>query len=190
LNREAVHARATSVLLWSGCELSHFILAARRYPGERKVREHGHPVAGTAALGGTLRLLVGGRFALPTVGIAAGAALGIHKAREKEIGIDNAFIESIGAKLTSDSSAIFLLVDGGADTTKAVDDLAKFGGAVHSADRSEDQLSRFQQCSTRTPRLLVTRQHRAYQEHVSTEAKEASCELVGWGPGVQLQDPE
>ena len=112
--------------------------------GELKVHEHGHPVAGKAALGGTLGLLVGGLFAIPVVGIAAGAAIGIHKAREKEIGIDNAFVEEIGAELDSGSSAIFVLVDGGADTSKAAGDLAKFGGTVHSADLSPDQLARFQ----------------------------------------------
>ena len=112
--------------------------------GELKVHEHGHPVAGKAALGGALGLLVGGLFAIPVVGIAAGAAVGIHKAREKEIGIDNAFVESIGAQLDSGSSAIFALVDGGADTIKAAGDLAQFGGTVHSADLSPDQLARFQ----------------------------------------------
>ena len=112
--------------------------------GELKVHEHGHPLAGKAALGGALGLLVGGLFAIPVVGIAAGAAVGIHKAREKEVGVDNAFVESIGAQLDSGSSAIFVLVDGGADTMKAAGDLAKFGGTVHSSDLSEDQLSRFQ----------------------------------------------
>jgi uncharacterized membrane protein len=112
--------------------------------GKLKVHEHGHPVAGKAALGGALGLLVGGLFAIPIVGIAAGAAVGIHKAREKEVGVDNAFVESIGAQLDSGSSAVFVLVDGGADTMKAAGDLAKFGGTVHSSDLSEDQLSRFQ----------------------------------------------
>lgn len=112
--------------------------------GKLKVHEHGHPIAGKATLGGALGLLVGGLFAIPVVGIAAGAAVGIHKAREKEVGVDNAFVESIGAQLDSGSSAIFVLVDGGADTMKAAGDLAKFGGTVHSSDLSEDQLSRFQ----------------------------------------------
>jgi len=112
--------------------------------GELKVHEHGHPAAGKAALGGALGLLVGGLFAIPVVGIAAGAAVGIHKAREKEVGVDNAFVESIGAQLDSGSSAVFVLVDGGADTMKAAGDLAKFGGTVHSSDLSDDQLSRFQ----------------------------------------------
>jgi len=112
--------------------------------GELKVHEHGHPLAGKAALGGALGLLVGGLFAIPVVGIAAGAAVGIHKAREKEVGVDNAFVESIGAQLDSGSSAIFVLVDGGADTMKAAGDLANFGGTVHSSDLSEDQLRRFQ----------------------------------------------
>jgi uncharacterized membrane protein len=112
--------------------------------GELKVHPRGHPVAGKATLGGALGLLVGGLFAIPVVGIAAGAAIGIHKGRQKVGGIDEAFVSSIGAQLESGGSAVFVLLEEGADTAKAASDLAQYGGTVHSADLSPEQIDRFQ----------------------------------------------
>jgi uncharacterized membrane protein len=112
--------------------------------GELKVHTRGHPIAGKASLGGALGLVVGGLFAIPVVGLAAGAAYGIHKGRQKEIGIDEKFVESIGAQLESGGSAVFVLAEGGADTGKAANDLAQFGGTLHSADFSSEQIRHFQ----------------------------------------------
>jgi uncharacterized membrane protein len=115
-----------------------------REDGELKVHPHGQPVAGKAALGGALGLLVGGLFAIPVVGIAAGAAVGIHKARQHDTGLDEAFVESVGNQLESGGSAIVVLIEEGADTAKAARDLAQFGGTVQSADLSPEQIDRFQ----------------------------------------------
>lgn len=103
-----------------------------------------HPVAGKAALGGGVGLLVGALFSVPVVGLAAGALIGIRKAKQRVSGLDDQFVASIEAKLESGESAIIVLFDEGADTTRAGADLARFGGTVHSADLSSDQLARFQ----------------------------------------------
>jgi uncharacterized membrane protein len=112
--------------------------------GELKVHPRGQHVAGKAAAGGALGLLVGGLFSIPVVGLAAGAAIGIHKARQRDDGVDDAFVEAIGAQLASGGSAIFVLVEEGAGTARAARELAKFGGTVHSSDLSPDRLARFQ----------------------------------------------
>jgi uncharacterized membrane protein len=112
--------------------------------GEPRVHPLGHPVARKATLGGALGLLVGGPFAIPVVGIAAGALIGIHEGRQKEIGIDDAFVASIGAQLESGGSAAFVLLEEEADTAKAASDLARYGGTVHSADLPPEGLARFQ----------------------------------------------
>ncbi|MFL5759071.1 MAG: DUF1269 domain-containing protein [Thermomicrobiales bacterium] len=111
---------------------------------ELMVHPRGHPGAGKAALGGALGLLVGGLMTVPVVGIAAGAAIGIHKGRHKDIGIDEAFVASIGEQLEADGSAIIMLVEEGADTAKAAVDLAQYGGTVQSSDLSPEQMDRFQ----------------------------------------------
>ena len=109
-----------------------------------KVHPRGRHLAGKAAAGGALGLLVGGLFALPVVGLAAGAAIGIHRARQKDDGIDDAFVAAVGEQLATGGSAIFLLVEEGAGTARAARDMAKLGGTVHSADLPPDRLARFQ----------------------------------------------
>jgi uncharacterized membrane protein len=103
-----------------------------------------HPVAGKAALGGGVGLLVGALFSVPVVGLAAGALIGIRKAKQRVSGLDEEFVTSVEAQLESGGSAIIVLFDEGADTTRAGADLARFGGTLHSADLSPDQLAGFQ----------------------------------------------
>jgi uncharacterized membrane protein len=112
--------------------------------GELKVHPRGQHTAGRATAGGALGLLVGGLFGVPVVGLAAGAAVGIHRARQKDDGIDDAFVAAIGEQLASGGSAIFVLVEEGAGTARAARDLARFGGTVHSSDLPPDRLARFQ----------------------------------------------
>jgi uncharacterized membrane protein len=112
--------------------------------GELAVHPRGHPIAGKATAGGALGLLVGGLFGLPVVGIAAGAAIGIRKGRQKDDGLDDEFVASIGAQLEAGGSAIVVLFEEGADTAKAGADLARYGGTVRSADLSPERLARFQ----------------------------------------------
>ena len=86
-----------------------------------------HSVAGKAALGGGVGLLVGALFSVPVVGLAAGALIGIRKAKQRVSGLDDQFVASIEAKLESGESAIIVLFDEGADTTRAGADLARVG---------------------------------------------------------------
>ena len=103
-----------------------------------------HPVAGKAALGGGVGLLVGALFSVPVVGLAAGALLGIRKAKQQVSGLDDQFVASIEGQLESGGSAIIVLFEEGADTTRAGADLARLGGTAYSADLSSDQLAEFQ----------------------------------------------
>lgn len=112
--------------------------------GKAAVHPWGHPGAGKAAAGGALGLLVGSLFAIPVVGLAAGAAVGLHKGREKADHLDETFVKSVGDQLDSGASAIVVLFEEGADTGKAANDLAKWGGTVHSSDLDPDRLTRFQ----------------------------------------------
>src|SRR5215218_9145748 len=100
-----------------------------------------HPVAGKAALGGGLGLLVGALFSVPVVGLAAGALIGIRKAKHQVSGLDDQFVASIKAQPESGESAIIVLLEAGADTTRAGPALARLGGTLHSADLPPDQLA-------------------------------------------------
>jgi uncharacterized membrane protein len=112
--------------------------------GELAVHPRGHPVAGKAAGGAALGLLVGALFSIPVVGLAAGTAIGIRKGRQKDDGLDEEFVASIGAQLESGGSAIILLFEEGADTARAAVDIAQYGGTVLSTDLPPERLARFQ----------------------------------------------
>jgi uncharacterized membrane protein len=112
--------------------------------GELMVHQRGYPSAAKKTLGGTLGLIVGGIFGLPVVGLAAGVALGAHKGKKDDHLIDEEFISSVGSDLDAGGSAIFILWDEGAGTLRSAHELAQYGGKVHSADLTGDQLDRFQ----------------------------------------------
>jgi uncharacterized membrane protein len=132
---------------WSNLDHQINVKAACRISkanGEYKVHPSGHPGVGKAAAGGALGLLVGSLFAIPVVGLAAGAAVGLHKGKQKAEKLDDAFVKSIGDQLESGGSAIVVLFEDGADTGRAAVDLAQFGGTVHSSDLEPDRLAHFQ----------------------------------------------
>lgn len=112
--------------------------------GELSVHPWGHPVAGKATAAGALGLLVGGLFGLPVIGVAAGALVGAHKAKQHEVSIDDDFLRSIGDQLGSGGSAIVVLFEEGADTARAAASLARYGGTASSTDLPPDVLARFQ----------------------------------------------
>jgi uncharacterized membrane protein len=112
--------------------------------GEATVHPGGHPVAAKAALGGGLGLLVGALFALPVVGLAAGAALGARRGKHDEQKLDDAFVQSIKTQVASGGSALVVLYEDGADTERAGADLLQFGGRIQSTTIPNDQLDRIQ----------------------------------------------
>jgi len=112
--------------------------------GELLVHQRGYPTAAKRTLGGTLGLIVGGIFGLPVVGLAAGIAAGGFKGKKDDHLIDDAFISSVSSSLDAGGSALFVLWDEGAGTARSAQELAQYGGTVHSADLTPDQVARFQ----------------------------------------------
>jgi uncharacterized membrane protein len=112
--------------------------------GEVTVHPGGHPKAAKAAVGGSIGLIVGALFALPVVGLAAGAALGAHRAGKSDNPLDDPFVESIKSQVAGGGSAIVVLYEGGADTERAGADLHQFGGTIQSTTIPNDQLARIQ----------------------------------------------
>src|SRR4029079_7163941 len=101
--------QAMKSIEWSNLDHLINVKAACRISkenGEYKVHPSGHPGAGRAAAGGALGLLVGSLFAIPVVGLAAGAAVGLHRGRQKAEHLDDSFVKSIGDQLESGGSAI------------------------------------------------------------------------------------
>lgn len=58
--------------------------------------------------GGFLGLLIGGVF-FPFAGLIAGALMGAVAGKMADLGVDQKFVDEVGAALTPDSSALFVL---------------------------------------------------------------------------------
>ena len=70
-------------------------------------------MTGVGALGGAFwGMLFGLLFFVPFFGLAVGAAIGALAGHFANYGIDNDFIESVRAKITPGTSALFLLTSG------------------------------------------------------------------------------
>jgi uncharacterized membrane protein len=140
--------------------------------GETKVHPRGQHTIGKAAAAGALGLLVGGILGAPVVGIAAatGAVVGIRKKSQKEVGIDDDFLKSIGDQVDAGGSALVLLFEGGADNAKAAADLAQFGGKVHSTDLAPETLARFQTLLDRANQTPATSSESAIAEQTPPQS--------------------
>src|SRR5580765_7564530 len=79
--------------------------------GKKKPKTHQlHSLTGAGALGGAFwGLLFGILFFIPLLGLAVGAAAGAFGGSLADAGIDDDFIDSVKAKVTPGTSALFLL---------------------------------------------------------------------------------
>jgi uncharacterized membrane protein len=112
--------------------------------GEVIVNPEGHPVVERAALYGAMGLMIGALFAIPVAGLAAGAAMGGYRGKQKGQHFDDEFAESIKSIVAQGGSAIVVLYEEGADTERAGADLAQLGGTVHSTTISNEELAGIQ----------------------------------------------
>ena len=109
--------------------------------GSKKPKtKHLSQMAGRGALDGAFwGTLFGLIFFVPFLGMAIGATVGAVDARFKDYGITNDFIKSIRQKVTSGTSAVFLLTSGGVldKIIEATKSLPKF--EVISSNLSNEQ---------------------------------------------------
>ena len=96
----------------------------------------------TIAGGGLWGVLVGFLFGGPLLGALFGLGIAALFGRKLDIGIDNAFMRSIGNDLgTGDSALLMLVHDTPVDTLADV--MKGFGGTLHSATLSKEAADAF-----------------------------------------------
>lgn len=79
--------------------------------------------------GGALGLLIGSIF-FPFAGLIGGAVVGAVVGKMADLGVEQKFVHEVGAALTPDSSALFILVRG-ANPTAALAALKPYQGQVY-----------------------------------------------------------
>ncbi|HEY7347350.1 MAG TPA: DUF1269 domain-containing protein [Ktedonobacterales bacterium] len=104
--------------------------------------------AGYGALwGGLWGLLLGALILQPIAGAAIGAGVGAGTGAVagslSDYGIDDNFMKQLGATLTANSSAIFVLVRR-VTADKVIPEVSKYGGKVLQSSLSEDAEARLQ----------------------------------------------
>lgn len=91
------------------------------------------------ALGGTFwGLLIGLLFLNPLLGAAIGAGAGAISGKLSDIGIDDKFMKELGATLTPESSALFVLIRK-VTPDKVLDDLKGFKGKILKTSLTADK---------------------------------------------------
>jgi len=110
-----------------------------------KVRVHqSKSLAAIGALSGAFwGTLIGLIFFAPIFGLAVGTATGAITGKFSDYGIDDKFIERLGAEMKGGSSAIFTLTRK-VTADKVLPELAKFGGKVIQTSLPNDAEERLQ----------------------------------------------
>jgi len=118
-------------------ELADAVIVERQPDG--KVKLHQPSTAAAGAAGGALwGGLIGLIFLMPLFGMAIGAASGAAAGAMSDVGADDKFMKTLGAKLEPGSAAVVVLVSG-ATPDKVLPAIEQYGGHLVQTSLSNEQ---------------------------------------------------
>ena len=133
VRRELIEATKERIL-----ELEDCVVVEHGPDGKIKLRQAvsttGAGAAGGALWGGLIGLL----FLAPMVGMAVGAAAGAAGGKMSDIGVDDSFLKSLGAKLTPGSAAVIALGRSEAGD-RVLERIKPFGGEIVQSNLAAEQ---------------------------------------------------
>jgi uncharacterized membrane protein len=91
-------------------EVGDAVVATRNQKGKVRLHQSIPLISGRAVLGAFGGLVMGMLLLNPLFGVVAGAAGGVASGALGDVGIDDAFMKSLGETLTPGSSALFVVV--------------------------------------------------------------------------------
>ena len=91
-------------------EVGDAVVATHNRKGKVRLHQSIPLISGRAALGAVSGLLMGMLLLNPLFGVVTGAAAGAASGALGDVGIDDAFMKSLGETLTPGSSALFVVV--------------------------------------------------------------------------------
>ena len=117
--------------------LEDAVVVEHRSDGKIKLHQ-AMSTAGAGAAGGAMwGGLIGLLFLAPLVGMAVGAAAGAAGGAASDVGVDNAFMKDLGARLEPGGAALIML--GRAEARdKVLERVAPYGGEVIQTSLSKD----------------------------------------------------
>lgn len=120
-----------------GFGLDDTAVVAKSRSGAVRVKNEWSSGAETGAVaGGLLGAVV--TFFFPPIGAAVGAGLGALVGSRFETGVDQRFVEDVGAALQPDTSALFLIVKDGGDAAAVVAAFNPYKGKVYQTTLGPD----------------------------------------------------
>ena len=128
-------------------EMEDAVVVTRDAQGKVQLHQAVNLTAAGAASGGFWGLLIGMIFLNPLAGFAIGAGSGALSGKLADIGINDQFMKDLGATLTSETAALFVLVRK-STPDKVLEALAPFAGKGRVLQTSltkdkEDELRAF-----------------------------------------------
>ena len=128
-------------------EMEDAVVVTRDAKGKVQLHQAVNLTAAGAASGGFWGLLIGMLFLNPLAGFAIGAGSGALSGKLADIGINDKFMKDLGATLTSETAALFVLVRK-STPDKVLEALAPFAGKGRVLQTSltkdkEDELRAF-----------------------------------------------
>ena len=125
-------------------ELDDAIVVVKGQDGKVRLDQSAPLVALGAAGGALWGTLIGTLFFAPLLGMAVGAASGAIGGKLSDYGIEDRFMEELGAQLQPGTSALFLLVRK-ATPDKVLDEVRQYGGTVRRSSLTKEAEERLQQ---------------------------------------------
>jgi uncharacterized membrane protein len=118
-------------------DLDDLVVALRKDDGKIKLKQSFSP-AGSGAAGGALwGGLIGLIFFMPLLGMAIGGATGAATGAMTDVGVDDAFMKDLGAKLQPGKAALFVLVRK-STPEKVLPRISQYGGEVIHSSLTEE----------------------------------------------------
>ena len=122
-------------------ELEDAVIVTREQDGKVKLHQArsttGAGAAGGAMWGGLIGLL----FLAPLLGMAVGAASGALTGKLTDVGVDDKFLEELGAKLEPGMAAVIVLVHR-STPDKVIPEIQQYGGTVLQSSLDNDAEAR------------------------------------------------
>lgn len=123
--------------------LGDAVIATKNDSGKIKLNQLVNTTASGAVAGSFWGMLIGLIFLNPLLGVAVGAASGAVGGALTDVGVNDAFMKELSAKLAPGNAALFVLIQN-MTADKVLKDIEGFGGEVlqTSLDESKEQVLR------------------------------------------------
>lgn len=124
-------------------DLEDAVVVTKDAAGKIKLNQAVNLTAAGAVSGGFWGTLIGMIFLNPIFGAAVGASFGAISGALTDLGIDDQMMKDVAAKLSPNTSALFVLVRS-VTADKVVPEIQKFGGTILQSSLSHDDEARLQ----------------------------------------------